>query len=91
MGTFQGGYISNFSAILSPNPTARTRGSIGTFDYMCDVFDNCPGRVDWTTLYFNNGAAAPLSLDWWGWIYHAGNNGSWVNAITGNSGDITAS
>ena len=36
-----------------------------------------------TTSGFDVGA-------WWGWVYHAGSNGSWVNAVSGNSGDITA-
>ena len=26
---------------------------------------------------------------WWGWIYHGGNNGAWVNSSAGNQGDIT--
>ena len=25
----------------------------------------------------------------WGWTYHTAKNGDWVNASTGNSGDIT--
>jgi len=93
LGAFQGGYISNFTATLSANPTARRQGNIGTYDYQCDGSFNCPGYVDWTTLYFNNGAGAAVDFGWWGWVYHAGNNGSWVNEIAppGNSGDITGS
>lgn len=88
VGTFEGGYVSTlFSATLKPAPSARVRGSIGTFDYACDTTFDCPGFVDWTTLYFD--AVSAFDLAWWGWVYHAGNNGSWVNAISGNSGDIT--
>jgi len=88
VGTFEGGYVSTlFSATVKAAPHARVRGSIGTFDYMCDNAFNCPGFVDWTTLYFDG--VSGFDLAWWGWVYHAGNNGSWVNAISGNSGDIT--
>ncbi len=87
VGTFEGGYVSvPFSATLLATPLARAKGSIGTRDYACVDFD-CPGYLDWTTLYFNGGAA--FDYAWWGWVYHAGNNGSWTNASTGNSGDIT--
>ncbi len=88
VGTFQGGYImSSFTGTLNPTPNYRTKGNIGTFNYNCDVNGNCSAYVDWTTLYFSNTSGA--SLDWWGWTYHAGNNGSWVNSSGGNSGDIT--
>lgn len=86
VGTFQGGYIAkSFTGTLSP--TVKTKGSIGSVDYGCDQDGNCPGYVDWTTLYFSSIGA--FNLDWWGWVYHAGNNGSWVNSSGGNSGDIT--
>jgi hypothetical protein len=44
--------------------------------------------VSWPSLFFDNVAGFDIG-DWWGWIYHAGNNGSWANAATGNTGDIT--
>ena len=88
VGTFQGGYVSTvFSATLKTTPLARTKGSIGTYDYNCNTAFNCPGYVSWVTLYFDS--VSGFDLAWWGWVYHAGNNGSWTNAITGNSGDIT--
>lgn len=87
-GTFEGGYISTiFGGTLLSSPAARTKGNIGTFDYNCDENGNCPGYVSWTTLYFSS--TSGFDYAWWGWVYHAGNNGSWVNAVTGNSGDIT--
>jgi hypothetical protein len=93
VGTFQGGYVSTiFTATLKASPTLnggpiRKKGSIGEFDYQCDTSFNCPGYVDWTAIYFDN--ISGFDLAWWGWVYHGGNNGSWTNAITGNSGDIT--
>ena len=88
VGTFEGGYTSTeFTATLLPTPNVRKKGSIGTYDYACDGDFHCPGAVDWTTLYFSG--ISGFDLSWWGWVYHAGNNGSWTNAITGNSGDIT--
>jgi hypothetical protein len=88
VGTFEGGYRSTiFTGHLLSTPLAKTKGSIGSFDYNCDSTFNCPGYVDWTTLYFSD--TQGFDLEWWGWTYHAGNNGSWVNAIGGNSGDIT--
>ena len=89
VGTFQGGYTAIITGDLLASPLARTRGSIGTFDYDCDIFGLCPGFVSWPDLYFE--AAAGFAFSWWGWVYHAGNNGSWVNSVDGNSGDITGS
>ncbi|KKT57249.1 MAG: hypothetical protein UW81_C0023G0002 [Candidatus Giovannonibacteria bacterium GW2011_GWC2_44_9] len=90
VGTFQGGYVSTlFTGDLKPG--VRGRGSIGTYDYNCDDFGNCPGFVSWPDVFFDNLAGFDIGA-WWGWIYHAGNNGSWQNACPscgGNSGDIT--
>ena len=85
---FIGGYrATQFSGTLLPSPGAATHGNIGTFDYMCDPTFTCPGFVDWTTLYFST--TSGFNLDWWGWIYHGGSHGTWVNARSGNLGDIT--
>ncbi|TBR26429.1 MAG: hypothetical protein EPO63_00200 [Candidatus Nitrosotenuis sp.] len=85
-GTFDGGYVTtNFTGTLSP--TVPTHGSIGSFDYQCDVSGNCPGFVNWIDLYFAD--TDGFDLTWWGWKYHAGKHGSWVNSIDGNFGDIT--
>lgn len=87
-GTFQGGYVTTiFTGTLRPG--APVRGSLGTIDYQCDVNANCPGYVDWSDELFDH--VSGFDLAWWGWIYRAGDNGTWVNAITGNSGDITGS
>jgi hypothetical protein len=84
-GTLDGGYVTTiFTGTLSP--TIPTHGSIGTFDYQCDVSGICPGFVNWVELYFAD--TDGFDLAWWGWKYHAGKHGSWVNSIDGNSGDI---
>ena len=86
VGTFQGGYTATFTA-TSFTPSERTKGSIGTFNYACTIDGVCSGYEDWTTFYFEG--VDNFDLPWWGWVYHAGNNGSWVNVSSGNSGDIT--
>ena len=92
-GTFEGGYRSTvFTGTLKDPPDYRTSGNIGTFNYMCVILPGvvdgaaCPGYRDWTTFYFSS--TLGFDLAWWGWVYHAGDNGSWVNSIDGNSGDI---
>ena len=85
-GTVEGGYRATIAGTLKSSPSWKTRGSIGSFDYDCDLSANCPGYVNWADQYFDSGYG--FSYDWWGWIYHAGNNGSWVNSSDGNSGDI---
>jgi len=91
IGTFQGGYTETFTGTF--DPTERTRGSIGTFDHDCDPSSaggNCDGAgvTRWLGLYFTGVAGFDFG-EWWGWIYRAGNNGVWVNAIDGTDGNIT--
>lgn len=68
-------------------------------DYQCDSNGNCPGYVDWVAQYFDENAPGySLSEPNWGWKYvgkdkpgspDAGkSDGVWVNASSGNSGDI---
>jgi hypothetical protein len=54
-------------------------------NYQCNIDGTCPGAVDWVGQYFSSYAFDYL---WWGWVYHAGSHGSWVNSVDGNSGDI---
>lgn len=87
VGTFQGGAINTFTGSFDPGGM-RTKGSIGTLDGDCNATTGCPGPVFWAwqSDYFTGVAAN--AYPWWGWVYHAGNNGSWVNPITGNEGNI---
>jgi hypothetical protein len=87
VGTFEGGYVGTFTGTLRAVPGRRAKGSIGTDDYNCDPLGNCSGSFFWADLYFTG--IGGFDQPWWGWVYHAGNNGSWTNAVTGNSGDIT--
>jgi len=86
-GTMHGGYIAQFTGTLNGAPEYATHGNLGTFDYQCDASFNCPGAPDWTTIYFSS--MPTFDQPWWGWIYRTGQNGTWVNASTGSSGDIT--
>lgn len=87
-GTFEGGYRANITGSMLSNPSLPTHGSLGTTDYACDIHGNCPGAFDWTTKYFNTSAAGfTFDMPWWGWTYRNGTH-VWVNAITGNSGDV---
>ncbi len=89
-GTMEGGYRAVITGTLKSSPIApwKTKGNVGSFDYACDPqTGGCTGRVTWTDKYFEAGYA--FGYSWWGWNYHAGNNGSWVNSSDGNSGDIT--
>ncbi|MBI4130762.1 hypothetical protein HY468_05570 [Candidatus Roizmanbacteria bacterium] len=84
-GTFQGGYNATITGSLLSAPLWQTRGSVGTTDYDCDIDGNCPGYVSWVGQYFTPGYG--FAYNWWGWIYHNGNN-VWVNSVDGNSGDV---
>jgi hypothetical protein len=94
-GDWEGGYRAIITGTLNSSPTNATKGNIGTFDHACDVETGvCTGLFDWTAAYFT--PVLVFNYEWWGWIYHAGQNGTWVNACTspdldcpGNSGDIT--
>ncbi|MCL4397550.1 hypothetical protein M1403_00810 [Patescibacteria group bacterium] len=80
-GAFEGGYTAFFDGTLNSSPSYPTHGNIGTFD-----FSSGPS-FDWIGTYFTG--YTDFKLPYWAWNYHAGNNGSWVNASTGNHGDIT--
>jgi hypothetical protein len=92
IGTFQGGYTETFTGTFDPG-SSRTRGSLGTFDHDCDpavAGGDCDGAgvTRWLGLYFTGVSGFDFD-EWWGWIYRAGNNGVWVNAIDGSDGNIS--
>jgi hypothetical protein len=83
----KGGYTATIKGTLADDPEWPLRGSVGTVDYQGDVQAGTrPGAVDWVSdVYF---PSAGFSFDWWGWIYHGGKCGTWVNASTKDCGDI---
>lgn len=82
-GSFEGGYLLVFNADERTSPDFKTHGHIGTFQGPIDLYD-------WLQYYFTNVSIDPTEPRWWGWVYHGGNNGAWVNATGGvNQGDIT--
>ncbi|MFI5273854.1 MAG: hypothetical protein ACHQ4H_12545 [Ktedonobacterales bacterium] len=98
-GGFHGGYETTvFTAALTISAPATwpAEGKVNggaPINYACDLNGNCPGAVDWTTKYFTN-LDPTFNLAQWGWIYHGRDHvgghstGTWVNSMTGNSGDI---
>jgi hypothetical protein len=84
-GSFEGGYLLVFTADERASPTYKTQGHIGNFSGPI-------GLYDWIPFYFEHFNVDSSTIPtWWGWIYHGGNNGAWVNATDppGNQGDIT--
>lgn len=98
-GSMKGGYVTTvFSATLNVSDPkhwplkGEVKNSNGgdVIDYQCSTAPgfNCPGYIDYFTKYFTNVVGEDLQD--WGWIYRAENHkdGVWVNAASGNSGDI---
>jgi hypothetical protein len=84
-GSFEGGYLLVFNADELASPAFKTQGHIGTFT---GTSAQPITLYDWRPFYFTK--VGFDNLQWWGWIYHGGNNGAWVNAIGGiNQGNIT--
>ncbi len=82
----KGGYRATFNGTLNPSPVWKTKGSIGTVDYKCDLSGAACVYQSWASKYFTN--TTDFTQDWWGWLYQAGVHGSWLNSIEGNSGNI---
>jgi hypothetical protein len=94
VGNFDGGYVATFTGTQNANPSVngvalKTKGSIGKFDYACDDTGACPGYFDWVAVFFGPDADASFTYSSWGWTYHTSSNGTWINASSGNLGDIT--
>lgn len=86
-GHFDGGYRAIITGTLLADPTWAKKGSVGTFDYQCDLSANCPGYVSWIAQYFTAGYG--FDYGWWGWQYNGhGKHGTWINSSGGNSGDV---
>ena len=92
-GRFDGGYRGVITGTLKANPAWRTRGMVGTTDYMCNIAGACPGYVSWMAQYFD---APSFTYSWWGWEYNSPKHGTWINACApadgpgcpGSSGNI---
>lgn len=88
-GEIQGGYATTqFTGSYAP--TLATRGDLGTFDLGCTSASICPGAHPSYASYFSSTTGADLAT--WGWIYHAGRHGTWLNADgidAAHGGDIT--
>jgi hypothetical protein len=88
-GRMEGGYITT-GVVGSFDATLPTRGNLGSYDLQCDSSGNCPGTaVSWAS-YFSSITAAD-SFAQWGWIYHAGKHGTWLNqddVAAADSGDV---
>jgi hypothetical protein len=87
-GRIMGGYDTTlFTGTLNPSPAYVTHGNLGTFDLQCTDAYNCPGAHPSFLSYFNGSPAWDYAD--WSWAYHTAKNGDWLNADTGNTGDIT--
>lgn len=85
-GEFKGGFRATIIGTLLASTGAPTKGFIGKTNCERSTSSSCTGYVQsWTTLYFSS--LTTFTLDWWGWTYHS-DCGTWVNAITGTTGDI---
>lgn len=78
-------------------PTSGKVNGGNAIDYQCDANGNCPGYVSFLAKYFNTGDPGfTYDEPQWGWKYIGKDSGTkpptsagtWVNAYTGNSGDI---
>lgn len=87
-GPFSGGVRLTFDGTFAPGDS-RTHGHLGTVDQGCEqTTSSCDfsSTTGWLDDYFSSWSN--LSFPWWGFIYHGGKAGTWVNASTGDCGDI---
>jgi hypothetical protein len=90
-GDIAGGYVTTFfTGTFDPSGPYATHGDLGTFDLQCTDASNCPGAHPTPESYF--GSTSGFDLSHWGWIYHAGSHGTWLNqdgTSAADGGDIT--
>jgi hypothetical protein len=90
-GDLAGGYVTTFfTGTFNPSGPYATKGDLGTFDLQCTSAYNCPGAVPTPQSYFSS--TSGYDLRHWGWIYHAGDHGTWLNqddTSAADGGDIT--
>ncbi|KKS03153.1 MAG: hypothetical protein UU64_C0006G0064 [candidate division WWE3 bacterium GW2011_GWF2_41_45] len=85
-GTFQGGYRATITGNLLETPLWETKGNVETIDYECNIVTTVCTYVSWVDQYFEE--TSIFSYNWWGWIYHGGSHGTWINAEEGSVGNI---
>jgi hypothetical protein len=85
-GIMSGGRRATIVGTLLASSVWATHGSVGTTNYKCTITGNCQGTISWPGQYFNTGYS--YIDNWWGWKYFTGSYGTWINAISGNSGNI---
>jgi hypothetical protein len=88
-GNIDGGYVTTmFTGTFTPSLPAH--GNLGTFDLRCSDAYTCPGAHPSYRSYFSSTTGDDFAN--WGWIYHAGRNGVWLNqddVPAAAGGDIT--
>lgn len=77
-GSFEGGYRLVFEAV-EQDKGVKERGHLGTYAGPISL-------TDWQSFYYSS--VVSNSFQWFGWIYHGGNNGAWATSIDGQQGDI---
>lgn len=93
-GNMDGGYRTvAFTGAFAGNALYKTHGNLGTFDLACSPSTapgyTCDGTHPNFGNYFSDVDANSVGLAWWGWEYNTCQNGSWINSIDANFGDIT--
>lgn len=84
-GSMSGGYRATFNGTLTSG-SWPTHGNVGTVNYQCDILGNCLNAVDWVNQYFPG--YTNFAQPWWGWRYNGGSHGTWINSVSGDSGNI---
>jgi hypothetical protein len=88
-GKIKGGYTTSpFTGRFNAG-TLPTSGNLGTFDLQCTNAYTCPGAHPSFLSYFDGPDSIAWSQPTWAWSYTTAKNGTWLNAYTGNTGDIT--
>jgi len=88
-GELQGGYITS-DIVGTFSASGPTHGNLGSFDLKCVDANTCPGTHPSWPDYFSN-VLSSNDFAQWGWIYHAGKHGTWLNqddVAAADSGDI---
>ncbi len=91
-GRINGGYTTTlFTGTLNPSPAYATHGNLGPFDLQCGPTPApgyaCNGAHPSFLSYFTGSPSWDYAD--WSWAYHTAKNGDWLNADSGNTGDIT--